>query len=623
MTISAETNKVTFAGNGSTTVFASGFEIFDDDDILVEEVNDTTGVITAKTKTTHYTVSTITSPKSAVNITMLTAPASGVTLVLRRNQPLLQSTDYVENDNFPAQTHENNLDKLAMMVQEHEEKLDRAILRNPDLSAPLFLPDLVASKVLAVNSGATAIELTSAAAVSFSSINDLDADTPVSADEFVFYDITGGDANKVTLTNLEAAFTATNMLGYGTGVATFLGTPSSANLASAVTDETGSGSLVFGTSPTLVTPALGTPASGVMTNVTGTAAGLTAGNVTTNANLTGHVTSVGNAAVLGSFTIAQLSTAVSDDTMAGSASTNTFTNKTFDANATGNSLSNVDVADLANGTDGELITWDASAAPTTVAAGSSGEVLTSNGAGAAPTFQAAGGGDALTSNPLSQFAATTSAQLAGVLNDETGSGAAVFATSPTLVTPALGTPASGTLTGCDGFDMELVGTATASSSATIEFTGLSSTYRAYKLIFESVVPATDAAVLKLRTSTDGGSTFESGASDYGWVYNAVTSNAAGHAPSDNDADSSITVVNTTGNDTGEQANGTITFYGLSEAKYPHIIIEASYENQNGFLLIQNGMGVRHSAADVDAIQILMSTGNIASGEFRLYGMRNA
>ncbi len=49
------------------------------------------------------------------------------------------------------------------------------------------------------------------------------------------------------------------------------------------------------TSPILVTPALGTPASGVMTNVTGTAAGLTAGNVTTNANLTGPITSTGNA----------------------------------------------------------------------------------------------------------------------------------------------------------------------------------------------------------------------------------------------------------------------------------------------------------------------------------------
>lgn len=55
----------------------------------------------------------------------------------------------------------------------------------------------------------------------------------------------------------------------GTGVETFLGTPSSANLAAAVTGETGTGALVFATSPTLVTPALGTPASGTLTNCTG------------------------------------------------------------------------------------------------------------------------------------------------------------------------------------------------------------------------------------------------------------------------------------------------------------------------------------------------------------------
>jgi len=61
-----------------------------------------------------------------------------------------------------------------------------------------------------------------------------------------------------------------------------------------------------------------------------------------------------------------------------------------------------------------------------------------------------GAGDALVANPLSQFAATTSAQLAGVLSDETGSGAAVFATSPTLVTPALGTPSALVLTNATG-----------------------------------------------------------------------------------------------------------------------------------------------------------------------------
>ena len=77
------------------------------------------------------------------------------------------------------------------------------------------------------------------------------------------------------------------------------------------------------------------------------------------------------------------------DTIVGKATTDTFTNKTFDANGTGNSLSNVDVADLANGTDGQLITWGADAAPTTVATGTSGQVLTSAGAGAPPTFETA------------------------------------------------------------------------------------------------------------------------------------------------------------------------------------------------------------------------------------------
>ena len=118
-------------------------------------------------------------------------------------------------------------------------------------------------------------------------------------------------------TNLTGLPISTGVSGLGTGVATFLGTPSSANLISAITDETGTGSLVFATSPTLVTPALGTPSALVGTNITGTASGLTAGNVTTNANLTGAVTSVGNATSLGSFTSAQLATALTDETGSG------------------------------------------------------------------------------------------------------------------------------------------------------------------------------------------------------------------------------------------------------------------------------------------------------------------
>ena len=62
---------------------------------------------------------------------------------------------------------------------------------------------------------------------------------------------------------------------------------------------------------------------------------------------------------------------------------------------------------------------------------------------------------ALTANKLSAFAATTSAELAGVVSDETGTGALVFANSPAFVTPALGTPASGNLANCTGFPVTL------------------------------------------------------------------------------------------------------------------------------------------------------------------------
>lgn len=68
---------------------------------------------------------------------------------------------------------------------------------------------------------------------------------------------------------LPVANGGTGITSLGAGVATFLGTPSSANLRTAVTDETGTGSLVFATSPTLVTPVLGVPASGDLSNCTG------------------------------------------------------------------------------------------------------------------------------------------------------------------------------------------------------------------------------------------------------------------------------------------------------------------------------------------------------------------
>jgi len=169
------------------------------------------------------------------------------------------------------------------------------------------------------------------------------------------------DSTVATLTGTQVLTNKTINLANNTLVAT------SAQLAEAITDETGSGSLVFATSPTLVTPTLGVASA----------------------------TSINKVAITAPATGATLT--IADGKTLTASNTLTFT-----------------------GTDTSSVNFGA------------------------------GGTVAYVANKLNVFASTTSAELAQVISDETGTGSLVFSNSPTLVTPTLGAATATSITGASG-----------------------------------------------------------------------------------------------------------------------------------------------------------------------------
>lgn len=171
---------------------------------------------------------------------------------------------------------------------------------------------------------------------------------------------------------------------------------------------------------------------------------------------------------------------------------------------------------------------------------------------------------------------------------------------------------------------ELIASATASTSATIDFTGLTSTYIAYKVIISNLVSATDGTTVYMRTSTDGGSSYDAGASDYAYSVRFNQLTAAVSASANGSAASSfIAVVINLGNAANEQYSGEIIIFNPSAANYCQAYCHGIYVNADANYFATWGGGIRLAAADVDAIRFLLSSGNITSGEFRLYGIRGA
>ena len=157
MTVSSSINQVSYSGNGTTVLFPVNYYFLQDSHLQVVLIT-AAGVESIQTLTTNYTV-TGAGNEAGGSVTMLVAPLAGTTLVIQREVPATQETDYLANDPFPAESHERALDKLTMLVQQNERELDRA-LKIPLASVPTTsteLPLPQASKLLAWNSNASAI----------------------------------------------------------------------------------------------------------------------------------------------------------------------------------------------------------------------------------------------------------------------------------------------------------------------------------------------------------------------------------------------------------------------------------------------------------------------------------
>ena len=227
----------------------------------------------------------------------------------------------------------------------------------------------------------------------------------------------------------------------------------------------------------------------------------------------------------------------------------------------------VPVSELRAGTDGELITWDASGDAATVAVGTATHVLTSNGAGAAPTFQAAAAGGAWT----------------------------------------------------------LISSTTASDDADITITGISATYESYVAIVSDMKPATDDTRLYFRVGDSGGID----TSGYDYAVTGRTSDGPANFSSDETGATEIKIsqnsggTKAVGNGTGECINSTIQIYpNLGSNQYPTMTCYSIWMDNNTKPGFCHTGGSRQSDITMDRFQIFFQSGNITSGRVTLWGIKH-
>lgn len=196
MTLSTTANKVATAGNGSTTAFSFTFKIWASSDLKVYKRNNTTGVDTLQTETTHYTVSGTLPGTGSVNF--LSAPSASETVIIVRDNPLTQLLDLIASGAFEAENVEAALDKMMGAIQNLGAKQGLAGSATIDF----------ASVATGAVSAASNITVTGARVGDFVTVNAA-GDIETTDGVFLFGKVTANDTVEVTLLNMSgSAFNA-------------------------------------------------------------------------------------------------------------------------------------------------------------------------------------------------------------------------------------------------------------------------------------------------------------------------------------------------------------------------------------------------------------------------------
>ena len=169
-------------------------------------------------------------------------------------------------------------------------------------------------------------------------------------------------------------------------------------------------------------------------------------------------------------------------------------------------------------------------------------------------------------------------------------------------------------------DIVLLATTTASGSS-VDFTLQNATYSSYKFVLENVGVSNDNINLWMRSSTDGGSSFDSGSSNYRYsVLGYEDSNAA--ATSGINTYMQLTSANSTlGNAANEHVSGVVYCFNPADTEYTLFGFQLANIYVSSSASWGVGSGLRQSAADVDAVQFTLSAGTFNDGRIKMYGMK--